>query len=49
MNLKLDNKCEDREDITLLSEIITNYRYWPKHEFRVLSNYRLILEYIIKY
>ena len=28
MNYKPDNKCGNREDITFLSEIITNYRYW---------------------
>jgi len=28
MNYKPDNKCGDREDITFLSEIITNSRYW---------------------
>jgi hypothetical protein len=28
MNSKLDNKCENRDDIILLSEIIGNSKYW---------------------
>ncbi len=33
MNYKPDNKCGNREDITLLSEIITNSRYWQPNNF----------------
>ena len=28
MNSKQDKECERGDDIILLSEIITNYRYW---------------------
>ena len=28
MLLKPDNKCEERVDIILLSEIIANFTYW---------------------
>ena len=30
MNFKPDNKCGNSEDITLLSEIIMNTRFWQE-------------------
>jgi hypothetical protein len=48
MNFKPDNKCGDSEDITLVFETITNFRYWQvKHAagenwqlFRMPTNFR---------
>jgi hypothetical protein len=38
MNCKPDNKCVNCEDITLLSEIITDYRYWQEYQKSNIKN-----------
>ena len=44
MNSKPDNKCERRDDIILLIEIITNSRNWQEYQKNVKHFFLLFLD-----